>query len=212
MAGAFLGHAWTIDSSVHLTITNPLTDVTIAPVAYRGESFRAPLYYGYRIAWIPDAGRGLALEAEFIHMKVFARTDRSARVQGVWRGVPVDRTLPVDSVFQRLAMSHGLNFILANLVIRRNVRPRLVATARIGAGPTVPHVETTYDGVSHDRYADGGIGAQAGGGVEAALTGRLVALAEYKFTWASPAIIVGSGEANVPARSHHAVGGLGWRF
>jgi hypothetical protein len=212
MVSAYLGRAWTVENAVHLTVADAQTNVRIAPVAYRDESFRLPLYYGYRVAWLPDAGRGFALEAEFIHLKMFARTERLAHVQGVWHGAPIDADQPLGSIVQRLAMSHGLNFVLANLAFRRELRHGLVGVVKAGAGPTVAHVETTLEGTSHDRYARGGLGAQVGGGIEATLVRQLIMLAEYKFTWASPTLDIGRGTAAVPARNHQVVAGIGYRF
>jgi hypothetical protein len=188
------------------------TDLDITPVEYAADSLQSPPYYGYRVSWTPGANRPIALEVEFIHMKVFARTDRRARVHGTWHGRPVDGESLVGAVVQRLAMSHGLNFVLANVALRRDVGKGLRAVVRAGAGPTVPHVETTIDGLSRDQYASGGLGAQAAGGVEATLVTHVLVLAEYKFTWASPTIDVASGRATIPARTHHVVAGLAYRF
>jgi opacity protein-like surface antigen len=210
--GAFLGNAWTRPSAVHLAIPDLQTDLHIAPVEYRSESFQSPVYYGGRAAWTPRPTSHLGVEAEFIHMKVFARTDRLARVRGTWRGVPVDDVMPVGAVIQRLAMSHGLNILMANAAFRHDIRKHLSAAVRAGVGATVPHVETTLDGFSKDHYAGGGLASQVAGGVEAELVPHLRAIAEYKFTWTSPTIDVASGTATVPARSHHLVAGLGYRF
>ena len=209
---AFLGNVWTRSNVVHVVIPEARTDLQIEPVQYGDESFRSPVYYGGRVSWTPPAVRHIAVEAEFIHMKMLAEVDRSARVHGLWRGVILDEVMPVGTVVQRLAMSHGLNFILANVAYRSSAHQRLVATVRTGVGATVPHVETTFDGFSHDHYAGGGLGAQAAGGVEAGLRSHVYAVAEYKFTWASPTIAAASGTATVPARSHHLVGGVAYRF
>ena len=210
--GAFLGNAWTSASTVHLVVPALRTDLEIAPVQYRSESFKSPVYYGGRASWTPRATSQLALEAEFIHMKVLAEVDQSARAQGTWHGIPVDDEVRVGSVVQRLAMSHGLNFVLANVAYRHDIRKRFLAVARTGVGATVAHVETTLEGISQDHYADGGLAAQIAGGVEAQLVSRLQVIAEYKFTWSSPTIDVASGTATVPARSHHLTAGVAYRF
>ena len=210
--GAFLGNAWTHTSAVRLVVPQLQTDLEIAPVEYRSESFQSPVYYGGRASWTPRATSPLAVEAEFIHMKVFAETDHPARMHGTWHGVPVDDEVRVGSVVQRLAMSHGLNFVLANVAYRHDIRKRWLAVARAGVGATVPHGETTLDGVSQDHYADGGLAAQIAGGVQAELVSRLHMIVEYKFTWSSPTIDVASGTATVPARSHHVVAGVACRF
>ncbi|MBI4886380.1 MAG: hypothetical protein HY824_04765, partial [Acidobacteria bacterium] len=126
---------------------------------------------------------------------------------------------PLSSVVQRLAMSHGLNFLLANVIVRREFGPagaggtrRIAVVARAGAGPTVPHAESTIDEAARNQYESGGIGAQAGGGVEIALWRGVGLLGEYKFTWATPEINVPGGQATIPARSHHVAFGLACRF
>jgi len=210
--GAFLGNAWTRASTIHLVVPQLQTNLEIAPVEYRSESFQSPVYYGGRASWTPRATSHLAVEAEFIHTKVFAHTDYLARARGIWHGSAVDDKVPVGSVVQRLAMSHGLNFVLANIAFHHDIREHLLAVVRTGVGATVPHVETTLDGFNQDHYAGGGLAGQIAGGVEVELIAHLHAVAEYKFTWSSPTIDVASGTATVPARSHHLVAGVAYRF
>jgi hypothetical protein len=219
VASAFLGHPWTRSSTVVLALPDRQTAIEIDGVQYRGESFRSPQYYGYRITWIPDARRWLGIEGEVIHAKVFAQAGRLVRIRGTLGGAAVDASLPMSSIVQRLAMSHGLNFIFANVALRRELGPvdaqgasRLVVVVRAGAGPTVPHAESTVDHVNRDQYESGGLGAQAAGGLEMTLWRGLGVIGEYKFTWVTPQIDVAGGQATVPARSHHLVGGLTVRF
>ena len=219
ITSAFLGHVWTRSSTVTLTLPDRQTAVEIAGVEYRAESFESPQYYGYRVTWVPDRHRWIGIEAEVIHAKVFAEADRSVRFRGTLRGVEVDASLPLSSVVQRLAMSHGLNFILANVALRREFGPvdvqgthRFVVVARAGAGPTVAHAESAVEHVNSEHYQGGGLGTQVAGGLEATVWRRLAVLGEYKFTWASPQLDVAGGQATVPARSHHVVAGLAYRF
>jgi hypothetical protein len=219
IASAFLGHAWTRSSTVTLTLPDQQTAVEIAGVEYRAESLQSPQYYGYRVTWIPGGHRWIGIEAEVIHAKVFAEADRLVRFRGTLRGADVDGSLPLNSVVQRLAMSHGLNFIFANITLRWELGPvdsqgahRLVVVGRAGAGPTVPHAESAVEHVNREQYQGGGLGAQVAGGLEAAVWRGLLVLGEYKFTWASPQLDVAGGQATVPARSHHVVSGLAYRF
>jgi hypothetical protein len=200
VAAAFLGHHWIHASTVVVNLPERQAPLEIDNVTYRAESFTSPQYYGYRITWIPVSRHWLGVEAEFIHAKVFAK-------------------LPSSAVVQRLAMSHGLNFILANVAVRRDLgspdvtgTTRIVAVLRAGVGPTLPHAESTVGGVTREQYEGGGLGLQAGGGVEMRMWRGLGALGEYKFTWATPRIGVAGGEATVPVRSHHLVGGVALRF
>jgi hypothetical protein len=219
MVGGFLGQAWTRPSTVVLTLPSQETRLEIAGVEYRGESFRSPQYYGVRVVWIPNAHRWIGIEGEWIHAKAFAQTSRIVHVRGTLRGAPIDASLPLSSLVQRLAMSHGLNFILANVAVRHDVGPvnsqrvaRLVAVVRAGAGPMTPHAESRIDNVARGQYEYSGVGAQLGGGVELSLWRGLGMLGEYKFTWAAPRIDVAGGEAKVPTRSHHVVFGLAYRL
>ena len=219
IASAYLGHVWTRSSAVTLALPDRQTAVEIAGVEYRAESLTSPQYYGYRVTWVPDRHRWIGLEAELIHAKVYAETDRAVRFLGTLRGVEVDAVLPLSSVVQRLAMSHGLNFILANVVLRRELGPvdargmhRFVVVARAGAGPTVAHAESAVEHVNSEHYEAGGLGTQVAGGFEATVWRRLAVLGEYKFTWATPRLDVAGGQATIPARSHHAVAGLAYRF
>ena len=218
IVGGYLGHPWTQTSTVSLTLPTQQTDLQIADVQYRGESFDSPQYYGYRITWIPAAHRWLGIEGEFIHAKVFAETSEAVHVQGTLRGTPVDTSLPLSSVVQRLSMSHGLNFVFVNLALRRTLnhpaqgRRGIAGVLRVGVGPTFPHAESTIDGVDQEQYESGGIGAQVTGGLEVDLWRGLGLQGEYKYTWASPEIEVVGGTATVPSRSHHVVAGLTYRF
>jgi hypothetical protein len=217
--GAFLGQAHTQTSTVVLTLPSQATQLDMIGVHYRGESFRSPQYYGVRVTWSPDSRRWLGLEGEWIHAKVYAEVDRVVQMQGTLRGVPVDSSAPLSSLVQRLAMSHGLNFLLMNVAVRHGLGPvdtrgghRVMAVVRAGAGPTFPHAESHVDQVAKDQYETGGLGAQVGGGLEYSLWRGLGALGEYKFTWASPEIEVAGGQAKVPARSHHVVFGMTYGF
>ena len=216
---AFLGQAHTQASTVVLTLPSQATRLEMTGVHYRGESFRSPQYYGVRVTWSPDPHRWLGIEGEWIHAKVFADVDRIVQMKGTLRGVPVDSPAPLSSLVQRLAMSHGLNFILANVAMRHGLGPvdtrgihRVVAVVRAGAGPTRPHAESHVDHIAQDQYENGGLGAQVGGGLECSLWRGLGALGEYKFTWASPVIEVAGGQAKVPARTHHVVFGVSYGF
>jgi lipid A oxidase len=215
VAAAFLGHAHTVPSTVVLTQPARQTRIEIVDVNYRGESFKSPQYYGIRMTWVPDGHRWMGIEGEFIHAKVFAETRRDVRVRGTLDGVPIDGSVFLYSHVQRLAMSHGLNFIFANFVVRHELgptdsggTPRLAIVGRAGAGPTRLHVESTIENATFERYENGGLGAQLGGGLEVSMWRGLGVVGEYKLTWAHPRVDVAGGRAEIPSRSHHGVVGL----
>jgi hypothetical protein len=219
LLSGFLGHAQTQSSNIDLTLASQSTQLRLEDVDYRGESFRSPHYYGVRATWTPEAHRWLGIEGEWIHAKVYAEADRRVHVVGTLRGAPIDAVVPLSSIAQRLSMSHGLNFILANVSARRafgptkaDGSPRVVGVVRGGVGPTMPHAESQLDNAYVEQYEGGGIGTQIGGGIELALWRHIGALGEYKFTWASPEIDVAGGQAKIPSRSHHFVFGLIYDF
>src|SRR5512138_3631489 len=116
-----LGAAHTQSSTIDLAV--PATQLRLFDVTYRGESFQSPQWYAVRGAWTPRTHRWLGIEGEWIHAKVFAEVENSVRAQGTLRGVPIDATVPLSSVVKRLSMSHGLNFILANVALRHGFGP-----------------------------------------------------------------------------------------
>src|SRR5262245_46674616 len=215
----YLGHALTQSSTIDLTLPGRATELELADVEYRGESFQSPQYYGVRATWIPKAHRWMGIEGEWIHAKVYAEVDRDVHARGTLVGVPIDAVVPLSSIVERVSMSHGLNFVFANIAARRGFGPvnaggvhRAVAVVRAGAGPTMPHAESQIGDVYFEQYESGGLGVQAGGSVELSLWRGVGALGEYKFTWASPEIEVAGGQARIPARSHHFVFGVLYGF
>ena len=218
MLSAYLGGAWTHPSTARVDQPTQHTSLEFIDLHYRGEATRPRPYYGYRIGWLPRSRHWMAIEAEHVHAKVFAETGEIGRVRGTLQGLPIDSSQQVDLIVRELSMSHGLNFIFGNLVIRREFGARhgagrrATAAFRVGAGPTVPHAESTIGGVSRQQYEYGGIGAQAGAGIEFALWRGVHVLGEYKFTSTTARINVDNGEAVIPARSHHGVAGIAVRF
>ena len=180
------------------TMSAPLTfsSTAFASVDFRGESWRAPVYYGYRVSYFPRAGTAIGVEAEFTHLKVYAN-------------------LPAGDRVQRFSMSHGLNLILLDVAARRTlhrtVRGPLRLGARAGAGPTIPHVESTIGGVSEDQYEWGSIALHAGAGLEIPVARHASVIAEYRLTRTHEHVDVTGGTADGVFLSHHAIAGLEWR-
>lgn len=222
MAGAewvlvvYLGAAHTVSAPLSLLQPALGTEITLASVAYHGESLAPPPYYGYRVSYFPRTRSWIGVEAEFIHLKVYAETNRITQAVGVHRGERVDRGLPIQAVVERLSMSHGLNLILINAVARRTLRlgkdetRHVQLIGRVGAGPTVPHAESTIGGISQEGYTAGAPVLHAAGAVEIPLSRRFAALAEYKFTRSRQAVAVDRGEIRGLFGSHHGVFGIAW--
>jgi hypothetical protein len=203
-------------------VTQPAsrTNVRFDPVDYKGRSFNLPLYYGYRAAYFPGSPGWFGIEGEVIHMKAYAQTGEVASASGVVGGVPVAVSMPISNVVQRFSLSHGQNMLLVNAVVRHAFggrgdyrTARLVALARVGAGPTLPHAESTIGSVADERYECGALVFQAAGGIELLVWKKLHALAEYKFTRCRQSVSVAAGgTAETLLSSHHFVFGTAVRF
>jgi hypothetical protein len=211
----YIGTAHTL--SAPLLVMQPATGtaLTLSDVDYDGRSFTPPLYYGYRLSVFPRAAT-FGVEAEFIHLKTYARTQRETNIVGVQNHRTVDRRGHVNDVVERLSISHGLNLILVNAAVRRTFAgqpggaPSLQLTARIGAGPTVSHPESIVNGESHDGYELGAAALHAAAGIEHRISRRVAVMAEYKFTRSSQRISIARGTAESAFASHHVVAGVAW--
>jgi hypothetical protein len=217
MLGAFIGGARTQDSSIRLIQDLRRTDATITPVHYRSESFMPPIYYGYRVSVFPRS-RWLGLEGEFIHVKVIADTKRSASVEGSVVGQNGREVRPIASIIERFSITHGVNLVLANAVVRRDAahasssQPRWTLTGRAGVGGSVPHAESTIGGVTREQYEWGSFSLQGAAGAEIHLGKRLYAMGEYKMTRTEQHVSVAGGSVRTPLTTHHVVVGVTTRF
>ena len=163
-------------------------------VQFDSRAFSSPPYYGWRVGRVLGQSRGLtfALEMEFMHSKVYADTGRTYVVTPIGTGTPSTTFAAMNDTVQRLNMSHGLNFVLANLVLQAPLSHSAGAPVRLdvraGIGPTIPHVESTVLGESREQYEYGGMAFGAGVGVSIHLVGPISALTEYKVTFARPEV------------------------
>jgi hypothetical protein len=211
--GLYLGAAHTQSSSIELKLPVEGTDLDLQPVRYRSESLDPPLYYAVRAGAFPHDG-WFGLEGELIHLKVVAHTTRAARVEGELAGEPVAGPRPLSSIVQRFSITHGVNLLLVNAVVRRRLqpagaaRPRWIVTARLGAGASAPHTESVVGGVVHSGYEWGAFSAQAAAGIEVRLTEHLYASGEYKLTHTAQNVSVANGSARTPLTTHHVLAGL----
>ena len=165
-------------------------------------------YYGVRAGRLFGPSRRFGVEIEFIHLKVYAKTQDRYPTTGEFGTSQAAAGGPMDAVVQRYAMSHGLNFLLANFVTRTSLGGPMSFTARAGFGPTLPHGETTVLEQSRDAYEYAGLGAHVAAGVDLRLRGRLSLVGEYKFTYASPRIDLARGSGEMTAATHHVAFGL----
>lgn len=211
----YLGAAHTATSAVSIRQPTIDTNLVLDSVKFRGRSFESPPYYGYRVGYDLPFARALSVEAEFIHAKVYARAEQDVLVRGRRNGLAVGSREAMSRSVEELSMSHGLNLILFNVVGRLPVpssSSRFQLSGRLGAGPTVPHVESTIGGGRREQYELASLAVQAAAGLEVRMTHGLSLLGEYKFSRTDETVGVSEGQARVLVRTHHAVFGAGYRF
>ena len=180
-----------------ITVKGDGYDLTIPKVDFEARPFESPQYYGWRLGRFLNEGRRLGVELEFIHLKVIANPDQ------------------LGPSVQQYRMTHGLNFVVANLTSRLPIGRSAHGDApyalisRLGAGITVPHGETTILNVSKEQYEYAGLGAHAAIGLTARLKGRLSLVGEYKLTYAKPRITTAhNGTGQITALTHHVAFGF----
>lgn len=207
--GGFTGACETRDTSLEIAQPGDGTNLTLEPVHYTSDSLESPIYYGYRVGYVPGR-RWFGVEGEFVHMKVTADTSRLARADGVFRGRSIAGDVPVGSVLERFSITHGVNLLLANAVLRHQGAagtgsgPRWMLVGRVGAGASVPHVESqTPDGASLEQYEWGSLSLQAAGGAELRITRALYLSGEYKLTRTTQDVTIVGGSARTPLLTHH---------
>jgi hypothetical protein len=108
-------------------------------------------------------------------------------------------------------MTHGLNVLVVNVVVRRPIGAADGAVAfvgRGGVGPTLPHAESTVGGRAREQYEYAGLAADGAAGLDLRLRGPLSAVIEYKFTAARPEISIVGGTGRMTAITHQVAFGL----
>ena len=193
--GGYLGASNTFTNTLTVKPTSGATS-TITDVAYKGEPFRSPQYYGWRVAWLPGE-QGFGVEAEFTHAKAIATT------------------LSPTAELSDFQQSHGLNLLMGNVAYR--LPPACgggcTIALRAGAGISVPHVESTFRGVHQEQYQYGGFAYQAGIGLEQRLWKGLYGLVDAKISRVEENELRGAGVSLEGAfTTIHVDFGLGWRF
>jgi hypothetical protein len=205
---AYAGAMHTQSADVRIADPAVNTNLVFAATPFESRSWDAPIYYGYRIGHRVPGVRWLFVEGELIHGKLYPRQPQTTLGDGTFRGESV-LDVPFAAVVQDFNLSHGLNFILINALLRQSFASRrITATARLGVGPMLPHVESVVDGVRREDYQWAGAGAQVSGGGELTVWRMLAVTAEYKWTYARPRLTLAHGEARLTTASHHIAIGL----
>jgi len=164
--GGYMGAAGT---SSHTLTVAPTTGppFSLHDVAYKGQAFRSPWYYGVRVSFVPPGDvQTLSPEIEWTHAKAIAQID------------------PRSSELSAFQQSHGLNFLLGNLAYRFAPRcaGRCTPVVRGGLGISTPHVESTFRNVHQEQYQRGGFAWQVGAGVEYHLWQFVYGVADARIT------------------------------
>jgi hypothetical protein len=211
----YLGANKTLAAPISIEQPARNTSLTISDVPFAARPFTSPQYYGVRGGRLFGERRRIGVEVEWLHPKVYADASKVVRITGRSGGVPVDTTAPMSAFVQHYAMSHGMNFLLFNGVVRlpldeggSGLASHVAITARAGAGPMLPHAETTVANESREQYERGGLGYQVAGGVDVRLVGWLSFIADYKFGHAKPEIDIVDGTGQTTANVHQLAFGL----
>jgi hypothetical protein len=193
LISGFVGGTSTASNTLTITPPAGLT-LSIPSGDYQGKPWESPIYYGYRVGWKPEE-RHLGYEVEFTHAKAIATALASTDL----------------TAFQ---LSHGLNFVLANVVYRTSplCDRRCTFLIRGGAGVTYPHVEASFRGRDTSEYQFAGFGGQGGAGLEVKLVDHLFLAGDARVTYASVhADLVDGSSLKAPFTTFHAAIGIGWR-
>ncbi len=215
---AFGGNVSTAKEDLRVTSAGDDVAVTVRDVPYDDQSSRSPVYYGGRLTRFFESVPWLGLEAEFIHLKVITAPQTEVAVDGRLAGQSLPPSVPLGTVLPRFELSHGLNLLLGNVVVRlplgprrqMSPTPRVGLTLRGGAGPTVPHVEVTFRERDEDGYRLGRIAWHAAAGIEMRLWRRLHAVSEVKWTTSRQHLQAAGAQIDGTFRSRHIVAGLSW--
>ena len=208
---AYGGTNYTMRSRLHLTQPGG-TDLRFGDIAWEGEPFRAPPYYGLRaIYWLP--GQRLGIMGDFTHIKARALRGNAVEQTGQRDGRAVPSQQPLSATFKRLEFTHGYNLLTLNLVRRGDVgRARLIPYAGAGLGLAYPHVEVQRAGAPDATrtyaYQIAGPALQLLGGIEWRFGRRLSVFVEYKLDCAAiNGDLVGGGQVDTTLCTHQLLAG-----
>src|SRR4051794_35575149 len=113
-----LGANHTLPAAVSLDQPARSTSLRFDDVHFVAHPFQSPQYYSVRGGRLFGEARRWGVEGELVHPKGYADTPLPVHVTGTLAGVAVDATTRMDTLVQRYSMSHGMNFVLLNLVGR----------------------------------------------------------------------------------------------
>ncbi|MDQ3816784.1 MAG: hypothetical protein M3362_03705 [Acidobacteriota bacterium] len=217
----YTGTSYTQSSDLRIHQQSTNTDATFRGVSWRARPFHQSPYYGIRFSRFFERSRHLGLSFDYTHYKIYARTDRTVSVGGLWNGATVNETARLDKRVQDFNISHGVNMGGVNLLYRWTKKgnasfPEGRVQPYAGGGPVyyVPHSESTIDNrTTGGRYQGSGFGFQLLGGLQYALTRRVSLFAEAKFNAGHATVdTADQGRADTRLRTFHALTGFSFSF
>ena len=152
------------------TASYGISDGKYSTDGWEGESFKSPIYYGYRLSYLPSTMSSWEFFLDFNHSKVKAKT------------------LPTG--LKRLEFTDGINTLTANTIYKFDTSlvysKKLTPYAGLGIGFAYPHVDVESSTVSEAKtydYQFTGMAYQlmAGGRIE--ITDKWKSFAEYRVTF-----------------------------
>jgi hypothetical protein len=205
-------------SPADVTVNVPASGlaVTYHDVQFSARSLTSPQYYVWRLGKFFGSRQRVGVEFEFTHLKVISDTSKSYVASGTIDGVllPGGTSVPMNAAVQEYQMTHGLNFLLFNIVARLPIGSsgRLALVARAGTGPTLPHGETNVLGQFRQGYEWAGVGVEGSAGLALKLSRLLTVIADYKISHARPEITVAGGSGQTTALTQQVAVGLAIGF
>jgi len=213
----YTGKSFTRDADVRIRQGGAGNDFRIQDVSFDDDSFRDPPYYGARVGYFFERYPWLGVAIDFVHFKMSADTSETKGFTGTLGGTPLDARLPMNTIVQRFDITHGVNYVTVNGLVRYSLltdaerfpHGRMQLFAGAGLGPVITHAESSVGGAhSSGSYEVGGLGVQGFAGVRMMLFKYVGVFAQYRFTRSDIDVRVATGRGKVEEISHHVVGGL----
>ncbi len=164
---AGIGESFPQSSNLSIEQRELDNDFTIRDLAFDDRSLDDPPFYFLGASYFLRAAPWVGFTLDFVHAKLYARTEETKRIDGTISGTIVDEPTPVQAVVQSFSISHGLNYLALGVAVRKGLGPRSDAwpigrvqvQGGVGVGPVLGHPENTVGGERlRERYDFGGVG------------------------------------------------------
>lgn len=217
LVSAYTGSSFTRQSDLHIVQGAAGSDVTFRGVDWSARPLHPAPYYGLRYTHFFPASLAWGVAIDYTHYKVYAKTDRSVPVQGLWNGLTVNTAAPLGNYVQQFEISHGVNTLSINGMYRwldaAIFGGRFQPYAGAGLTRYWMHSENMVGGVFHETgYQSSGYGLQVLAGASYRITPQVYAFAEAKFNRAKANVDIADGQAETRLRTMHALVGMSYAF